>query len=601
MGGARVSLAAIVVLMLQLAVSAGFPQEIVGLDIAHFGDREVLVIRTSGDVPAPGAYVADPQSATISFTLRMVGAEDVALPPGGSLISSVDLDTTGPEGVRVTARLAESAMTEPDRFRLSQPGIHLILLEVFPSEDSKEDGELIVDVEEQLGIEDQPAPEPAPKAAPLAEPEKPATLITPATDERLPSEGDSLSVLTVDLTGVSADRALSLAAEAGLLSIDGRAVVSTEQWGQLSVSPGGMSLASWAGSDPPGELYLQGSEKEIAAFLAQADPQALLSEPRFSEYWADHRPGRSSGGRSAGGAAMGGRSDSASRIGLSATSSAASSDRLPGGGKLSDIRVTLPAIPGANLFDVLNYLSKISGISLIVDPYAFDEPFGSRREPLDPGEIDPMPDEPGYRPGNVFDPQIGGSGSVMGNFDNVPFDTALSLILGVHELEYVVYGGTTQTGNYGTGSDPYAKPIILVTSRERLEQELAGTNTISLHQMHYADPDQMTQLLGNFSLLPGTNSGWYIYRGSGGGGGGTGGGGNSGGGGSGGGGIGGGSGSGGGHGAQGSSAPDIIVHRGSTRTPVIAEVRRALDNGENVIRVLLDGDSAGQFTTMFAR
>jgi hypothetical protein len=255
-------------------------------------------------------------------------------------------------------------------------------------------------------------------------------------------------------------------------------------------------------------------------------------------------------------------------------------------------------MPGANLYDVLNYLSKISGISLIVDPYAFDEPFGSRRDPLDPEDPEPEPDEPGYRSGNVFDPQIGGTGTVMGNFENVPFDTALNLILGVHELEYVVYGGDTpRSGSYGTDSDPYSKPIILVTSRERLEQEIAGANTISMYQMHYADPDQMTALLNNFSLLPGTNSGWYIYRGGGSGGGLGGGGGNSGGGGSGG--VGGGGGGGGGRGNQ-SWTPSIFAHRGSERAPVLSEVRRAIDDGENVIRILLDGDRQGHLTTVFA-
>ena len=45
------------------------------------------------------------------------------------------------------------------------------------------------------------------------------------------------------------------------------------------------------------------------------------------------------------------------------------SDYMPGGVHLSDILVTLDASSGLNLYDVLNYLSDISGISLLIDPY----------------------------------------------------------------------------------------------------------------------------------------------------------------------------------------------------------------------------------------
>src|SRR5690606_8111122 len=94
MGGLRISLAAAILPAALLLLGAGFPQEIVGLDIAAFKGREVLVLRTSGDVPAPGAYSSDPDSATVSFSLRMVGADDVILPEGGELIRSVALDSS---------------------------------------------------------------------------------------------------------------------------------------------------------------------------------------------------------------------------------------------------------------------------------------------------------------------------------------------------------------------------------------------------------------------------------------------------------------------------------------------------------------------------
>jgi hypothetical protein len=49
------------------------------------------------------------------------------------------------------------------------------------------------------------------------------------------------------------------------------------------------------------------------------------------------------------------------------------------------------------------------------------------------------------------------------------------------------------------------------------------------------------------------------------------------------------------------TAPGVIVYRGSTRQPVLSEVQRALERGDNVIRVLLDGDREGKYVTLFAR
>ena len=61
------------------------------------------------------------------------------------------------------------------------------------------------------------------------------------------------------------------------------------------------------------------------------------------------------------------------------------------------------------------------------------------REPLDPGLGEGNAGGPGFRPGNVFEPQLGGSGTVVGNFDNMPFDQALDLVLGTHNLKKIVY------------------------------------------------------------------------------------------------------------------------------------------------------------------
>jgi hypothetical protein len=272
------------------------------------------------------------------------------------------------------------------------------------------------------------------------------------------------------------------------------------------------------------------------------------------------------------------------------------------GSFLSDIRVTLPAMNGLDLYDVINYLSLISGISIIIDPYTFDEPTGMRRDPLPPDSDGQGEAGPGFRPAGVFDPTFARPGTVQGNFVNVPFDTALKLILETHGLEFVIYndsgGNSAEPAEFGTrqarqggggGGDPYAKPIVLVTSRERLEQELPGSNEVNLQQFHYADPYLMSEMLDNLNMRPSTTQGWYIYNGPGSGGGGIGGGGGNGGG-----------GNGGGGGGLYSAGGGLLVYRGRTRQPVYDAVTQAVSNGDSVVRVVLAPEIGDQYVTAFA-
>jgi hypothetical protein len=230
---------------------------------------------------------------------------------------------------------------------------------------------------------------------------------------------------------------------------------------------------------------------------------------------------------------------------------------------LTDARVNLNAAGGFSLYTFLMYMSSISGIPIIIDPYWFDDPTGSIRDPQDPGTIpNTGGGGAGFRPGTIFDPGITGGGTVVGNFDNVPWQTALEIVLETHNLKYVVKKDP---------SDPYAKPLILVTSKERLEQELQGQNEVNLYQLHYADPEQLYEVLFQLNMLPSLEVGWYVYYGNGGGGGqgGTGGGGGNQGGGGGGGGRGGGGGGAGGSGGgrvgnmPGATLADQIAVNGS--------------------------------------
>jgi hypothetical protein len=179
-------------------------------------------------------------------------------------------------------------------------------------------------------------------------------------------------------------------------------------------------------------------------------------------------------------------------------------------GKLSDVMVNLNAATGFSIFQVLNLMSQIAGISIILDPYITDPPIGgvANRRVLEPLQFGEGGSPIGFRDAAQFNALITEPGSVIGNFENVPWDTALDIILQTHQFEKIVYRDE---------KDPYAKPVILITSRERKEQEILNANEIDFYQLHYADPSQIYTILYNLDLLPSVNVGWYVYRNTGGG------------------------------------------------------------------------------------
>jgi hypothetical protein len=174
-------------------------------------------------------------------------------------------------------------------------------------------------------------------------------------------------------------------------------------------------------------------------------------------------------------------------------------------GKLSDVLVNLNAVTGFSVYQVLNLMSQIAGISIIIDPYITDPPIGgvANRRVLEPLQFGEGGSPIGFRDAAQFNAMITEPGTVIGNFENVPWDTALDIILETHQFEKVVYRDE---------ADPYAKPVILITSRERKEQEIANANEIDFYQLHYADPTEVYQILYNLDLLPSVNVGWYVYQ-----------------------------------------------------------------------------------------
>ena len=115
--------------------------------------------------------------------------------------------------------------------------------------------------------------------------------------------------------------------------------------------------------------------------------------------------------------------------------------------RYSDALVTL-RVENVDFRDVLWLMSEIGGISIMLDPYWADEPTGGPRTPgggADPGSGGTGGGEPGFRPGGGFLPGVprSGTGDLTLNFDNVPFDLALDLILmsvGLYKID--IYPGS---------------------------------------------------------------------------------------------------------------------------------------------------------------
>ncbi len=113
--------------------------------------------------------------------------------------------------------------------------------------------------------------------------------------------------------------------------------------------------------------------------------------------------------------------------------------------KYSDVLVTLN-VEGADFREILMFMSEISGVSIVLDPYWSDDPTGGRRRPGGPGsgELPPPPESatpPGeFREAGTFQATVPreGIGSLTMNMENVPFDLALDLILTAVNLEKIV-------------------------------------------------------------------------------------------------------------------------------------------------------------------
>ena len=102
--------------------------------------------------------------------------------------------------------------------------------------------------------------------------------------------------------------------------------------------------------------------------------------------------------------------------------------------KYSDALVSLK-VRNTDFREVLWLLSEIGGVSIVLDPYWDDEPTGTRRPPGGggggSGGDGGSGSGPGFRGAGGFSPPTPreGTGNLTLNFIDVPFDTALELVL----------------------------------------------------------------------------------------------------------------------------------------------------------------------------
>lgn len=496
--------------------------EVTGVETAVFADREVVVLRHIGSVSVSPRYFIDNDDACLTIALGNVRLSEpryvVAKQP---LLASVELTPVGDRNrVLLRLKLANPDVLKLRSFRFGSYSSHVTLVELFSPGVRKEDRPKVGDLERLLAGVDEPV-EPAPEKAYGLQPEQSVTV-----------KADPERVLT-QMQGKD------------ILSLDTRLTIIAEGSGTISSDQGRYGLRS---------ALQEGAVSEVVFIGHPGDVESARSFLRTTRFRSTART-------------LSADTERTRRPETYGDDNAADSDyprlsvdepRDPFGyqhlkDQLSDVLVNLPATSGYNFYKTLMLLSRMAGISIIIDPYLVDEPTGSlRSNKLEPpgGGGDGEGGGRGFREAGQFEAMDlhGATNTVIGNFENVPFDLALKIILEAHNLDYLVFS---------TPETDFTKPVILVSSKERIEQEIAGANEIDLYQLHYGDPIEIYNILDNMDLLPSRERGWWVYQsrytGGGGRGGGGRGGGDRGGGGRGGG--GGGAGGGGGGGGVGPGAP----------------------------------------------
>ena len=174
---------------------------------------------------------------------------------------------------------------------------------------------------------------------------------------------------------------------------------------------------------------------------------------------------------------------------------------------VSDAIVSLN-VTNADFQAVMMILAEQAGVNFVLDAYWRTTPSGYVRENFrPPGGPDPSGGGGGFGGGSNWNPRDGGGGgSVTMHLSEVPFDTAFGMLMQAHNLRFTVFRYTEDTD-----------PILFISSRERIEQEL-NLGTIQIYHLHYIDSGAAFDFLRSMDLLPSTSGyGIWEYQGGGGG------------------------------------------------------------------------------------
>jgi len=167
---------------------------------------------------------------------------------------------------------------------------------------------------------------------------------------------------------------------------------------------------------------------------------------------------------------------------------------------VSDAIVSLN-VTAANFIDVMMILAEQAGVNFVLDAYWNIPPTGFIRESFrPPGGPYGGSGSGGFGGGSGFGPRDRSNvfGSVTMNLTEVPFDVAFGMLMQANNLRYTVF-------RYTEDMDP----ILFISSRERIEQEL-GLGTIQIYHLHYIDPGAALNFLSTMDLLP-TTSGYGMW------------------------------------------------------------------------------------------
>jgi len=167
---------------------------------------------------------------------------------------------------------------------------------------------------------------------------------------------------------------------------------------------------------------------------------------------------------------------------------------------VSDAIISLN-VTSADFQAVMMILAEQAGVNFVLDAYWRSMPSGFVREQFrPPGGPGGTGQTGGFGRGGGFNPtDSGGGGSVTMHLSEVPFDTAFGMLMQANNLRFTVFRYTEDTD-----------PILFISSRERIEQEL-GLGSIQIYHLHYIDSGSAFDFLRDMDLLP-TTSGYGIWE-----------------------------------------------------------------------------------------